>query len=345
MNRLTMNRWVLGGGVIVTSALTLYSWNSILVQSNDSKEGKKNVDFASLGFLKSLRYGGEEKADRKPIPILSNVIEMLTLERQWSNQNSDRLPVSMENMYRDLLSQAQTVAESDRLDEAVMMVSGVPKNSRHFEMAQQLQNDWSQELLQRATKLYQQADIAGALSILNRIPPTCQQGHRAAELGDRWQEQAKWFRQAITARDQGNWNAAIAAVNALEGTPLYHSVDVQDILQASISNLLKPDEHLMQIASADLPATALLPSVPVNPPLSSVSALPMEPLPSATLPVDINRALEWSQPPIATPLPIEQPIGFQASPPFNSGFPNNKPLPLPNTLSSSPKPNPQANAF
>jgi hypothetical protein len=345
-----MNRWILGSGAIVTSAIAMYGWHFSSMSSDAIDEGKQLSETIPSGFSASFHNGGEQGIHRKIIPMISNALEFLSFDRQWSN-SSDRLPASMEGMYRDLLQQAQTAAEEAQFAKAVTLVSGVPKNSRHYEMAQQLQNDWSQELLQQATKLYQQADIAGALSILENIPPTYQEYARTVELSDRWRNHAQWFEQAMAAQAAKDWSTTIAAINALEGTPLYHSVVVQEALQESISNMLKPDDRLMQIASANLPATAAIPPATISP--SNVSPTPstppMEPLPSATLPVDINPALEWTPPPsFANPSPGEQPIAHQLTPSFDPILSNEKPdLTSPNALSNrDPKPfRDQANVF
>ncbi|WP_416673280.1 hypothetical protein [Egbenema bharatensis] len=294
-----MNRWILGSGAIVTSAVTLYSWNPSFVQIDDLEEGNQAAGSNPSEFSDSSRSRDKQGIHR--IPVISHTLELLSFDRQWSRNATDRLPRSMEMMYRDRLKQAQSAAEEGDFTEAVTLVSGVPKNSQHYELAQQLQNDWSQELLQQATKLYQQADLVGALTILQSIPSTCDQSDRATSLRERWGQQAVLLERTIVAYRAGEWDRAIESVRALENTPLYHSVLVQDILQESISNRLRPDERLMQIASANLPTASAIPTTlpaPTSypaPPALEPMATPLSP----QLPVDVSRALEWSSPPPA----------------------------------------------
>ncbi|MBD2020183.1 hypothetical protein H6F43_08285 [Leptolyngbya sp. FACHB-36] len=136
-------------------------------------------------------------------------------------------------------------------------ISGIPKNSRHYEMAQRLQEDWSRELLRQATNYCRQAKVETAVSMLSTIPATSQLHDRVTELRQRWSKQAKVLDQAIAAKDAEDWQQAISAIKSLEGSPMYHSLPVQELLQQAMTNLYEPEESLTEIATSDLPAVEL----------------------------------------------------------------------------------------
>jgi hypothetical protein len=312
------------------------------MSSDAIDEGKQRLETVPSGFSETFQKQDEQGIHRQIIPMISNALEFLS-DRQWSGY-SDRLPISIESMYSNLLEQAQTAVEEARYADAVALISGIPKNSQHYEIAQQLQNDWSQELLQQSTKFYQQGDLVRALSVLKTIPPTSQQHDRAVELHERWSNHAVWFERALAAREAQDWNGAIVAIEALEGTPLYHSVLVQEILQESISSMLRPNDRLMQIASANLPTTSAIPPSLPSPsglPSDSSSTSPIEPLPSPGLPVDVNQALEWTQPspsPVSPPTFNEIPIANQNALPTSDPLTVKPAIPQTSHSFNDPKP-------
>jgi hypothetical protein len=185
---------------------------------------------------------------------------------QWSDRlfqqlqgQSDRLPAQMESMYADLLNQAQASASRDQLTEAVKIIAGIPKNSRHHELAQQLEDDWARELVRQATTHFQQADVTTAIALLETIPNTSQWHDRVTELRDRWSQQAKLYDRAIAAKSATDWQGAIDAIKLLEGSPIYNSLPVQELLQQAMTKLYEPDATLVQIAAADAPMMAVAP--------------------------------------------------------------------------------------
>ena len=177
---------------------------------------------------------------------------------QWSDQlrsheQSDKLPSKMEAVYADLLNQAQAAASRDQLPEAVTTVAGIPKNSQHYELVKKLQEDWSQELMRQASNHIQQAEIAPAIALLNSIPETSQWHDRSVELKQRWSQQAKLFDQAVAAKSAADWQWTIDAIKSLEGSPLYNSLPVQELLQQAMTKRYEPDAALLKIAAADEP--------------------------------------------------------------------------------------------
>ncbi len=166
----------------------------------------------------------------------------------------------METVYSNLLEQAQASAKQNQFTQAITTLAGIPKNSRHYEMAQQLQEDWSQELVGQASSSYQQAQLTTAITTLSAIPATSRSHDRAMELQNRWKQQSAQLNRAIAAKKSGDWQAEINAIQSLEGTPLYQTLPVQELLQQAISNRYEPDPTLLRIATADLPPASATPS-------------------------------------------------------------------------------------
>ena len=185
-------------------------------------------------------------------------------DHQWSDQLQSqeqpaKLPSEMEAVYADLLNQAQAAASRDQLTEAVNTVAGIPKNSQHYELVQQLQEDWSQELMRQATSHIQQAEITPAIALLDSIPETSQWHDRGTELRQRWTQQAKLLNQATAAKSAEDWQGVIDATKSLEGSPLYNSLPVQELLQQAMTKRYEPDADLLQIATADTPMPTVAP--------------------------------------------------------------------------------------
>lgn len=342
-----MDRRVLGSGAIVCSAMVL--WAHPATKRVSVEDCKK--DSPTPACATSSRAA--------PTPTLASVIRnapgLLPFRLRWSGSQPDRLPETMETAYDNLLKQAQAAVQSDRsvvdqnrLASAVAAIAGIPKNSRHYELAQKLQEDWSQELLQQAIDRCQKGDVAAALSIVNAIAPTSPQHGRAVELQAVWRGQAKVLAQATSAQTRGDWQGAIEAIESLQGTPLYNSLPVQALLQQSISSQFQPDADLMHLASASpiqSPAAASRVSTPTaprpQPPkpaavsspttanevmsvVADPASMPVSPLPDAPrLEIGLAQAMEWAQPlplpavaftPRATPHRIYRQLAVASSP-------------------------------
>jgi hypothetical protein len=251
-----MNRQVLSSGMIVCSALLICGWTQS--SASDSHSDCVNQSVQKDSSNAPDKVGGAEKHCLKKTTIAtsSSTPEHL-LNLQWGNRGTDKLPNNMETVYSNLLKQAQTLASRDQLEQAIATTVGIPKNSQSYGAAQQLQEDWSRELLRRATVYCQQAQVKTALSILNAIPSTSQLSDRVAELRQRWGQQAVSLNQAIAAKEAGNWQEAIRAVDSLEGSLMYNSLPVQELLQQAVTSLYEPDRTMLQIATADLPSVQL----------------------------------------------------------------------------------------
>ncbi|MGG6264910.1 hypothetical protein ACQ4M3_02445 [Leptolyngbya sp. AN03gr2] len=177
---------------------------------------------------------------------------------QWSDQlkvskSPEKLPQEMETTYSELLNRAQAAASRDQLTTAVETVSGIPKNSQYFEVAQQLEEDWSKELVRQATNHFQQAEVTTSIALIDKIPESSEWHDRGTELKQQWKKQANLLKQAKSAKSAEDWQGTINAIKGLEGTPLYNSLPVQELLQQAMINRYEPDPALLQIAVEDAP--------------------------------------------------------------------------------------------
>lgn len=245
-----MSRQVLISGTIVCSAAMLYSW----AQPSVSEPSTPDCEPAKPGAANSPNQEAEAQCSPKATQT-TGIFPERFFNLQWGNWNANQLPDRMEAVYKDLLKQAQESADRDQLPQAIATLSGIPKNSQHYQMAQQLQEDWSREVLRQATNQCQQAQMTTAISTIKAIPSTSQLHSRAVELQQRWTQQSKLYDRAIAAKHARNWQETIDALQALQGTPLYNSLPVQELLQHAMTKLYEPDGTLQQLAEEGLPTT------------------------------------------------------------------------------------------
>jgi hypothetical protein len=233
-----MNRSLIECGAVLCSTLVIYSW----AQPSVSKATTQDCDATAKDT--------DSQKNCSPVLLSSSTTaapEQL-IEMQWG----DRLPNDLEIVYDRLLKQAQVSASQEQFMQAVTDTTGIPKNSRHYAMAQQLREDWARELMRQATRECQKANVTNAIAMLNAIPLNSQFHPRATELKQNWTKQSRILERAIAAKKAGNWQAAIDAVQSLEEAPMYHSLLVQELLQQAVTKLHEPDQTLLQIATADL---------------------------------------------------------------------------------------------
>ncbi|MBD3881832.1 hypothetical protein IFO70_08705 [Phormidium tenue FACHB-886] len=296
-----MNRWVLKSGALVSSTVAICGY----------------INAAALGLAEpdSSPPPGSTPQEAAPKGDPSNPIKPIiqtapdtfspaTFMSEVLGIRSQRLPNTIEKTYRGLLEQAQTMAGDDRFSEALATVTGIPKNSKYYNLAQQLQEDWSQELLQRAISECQQGQITTAISLLNIVPHVSEQHGRVVELRNKWQQQASALNQAIAAKQAQDWQGVAEALKQIEGTPLYQSSPVQTLLQQSIQKLYSPDQSLLNITPsssaqlARLPVAASVNSSASTGSSSSTISLPPGASPqSSELPINLAQAMAWAQPP------------------------------------------------
>ena len=252
-----MSRQVLERGVLACSALALYGWSQPSVSEpmiqHDCKPSSK-VSSTKTDCAQSPKYNATSR--------ISSAAPEKLVNDQWSDRQTNPLPDKMEAVYGDLLAQAQALVGRNQFTQAVDLIGGIPKNSRHYGMSQQLQDDWSRELLRQATGEYEQARMDKALTMLNTIPPVSQLHDRVADLQQRWSKQNTLLQRAIALKQSGNWQGVTDNVKLLEGTPIYQSLLVQELLQQAMTQLYKPDAAMLQIAMEDLPAAQPTVAVP-----------------------------------------------------------------------------------
>ncbi|PSB28381.1 hypothetical protein [Stenomitos frigidus] len=255
-----MSRQVLERGVLACSALALYGWSQPSVSEPIIQHDCKPT---------SKVASAKDSCAQSPSNRISSAAPEKLVNDQWSDRQNNPLPDKMEAVYSDLLAQAQALVGRNQVTQAVDLVGGIPKNSRHYGMSQQLQDDWSRELLRQATGEYEQARIGKALSMLNTIPPGSQLHNRVTDIQQRWVKQETLLQRAIALKQAGNWQEVTDTVKSLEGTPMYQSLLVQGLLQQAMTQLYKPDAAMLQIAMEDLPAV----QPPVAPP-ETISVMP-----------------------------------------------------------------------
>ena len=244
-----MSRQVLERGVLACSALALYGWSQPSVSEPITQHDCKPASTVSSAKSSCVQNSKSSAANR-----LSSTPPEQLVNDQWSDRRSNPLPDKMEAVYGDLVAQAQTLVGRNQFTQAVDLIGGIPRNSRHYGMAQQLQEDWSRELLRQASSDYEQGLIGQALSRLDTIPSTSQLHDRVAEIQQRWHKQESVLQRAIALKQAGNWQGVTDTIKALEGTPMYQSLLVQGLVQQAMTQLYKPDAAMLQIAMDDLPA-------------------------------------------------------------------------------------------
>lgn len=207
-------------------------------------------------------------------------------------QAQGQIPNDLENLYGNLLEHAKTKANSDRLEQAVRDISGIPQNSRYSQLAQQFQEAWSKDLLQLANEKYRQADLESALSILKTVPPSSSVYNHAQELIVPWSEHAKQLNQVAEASTKRNWSQVLQALEPLKGTELYTSPRLQALLQTTIDNAFEPSDAARRVALTRNKNTN---TSHLSAPAPTISPVAADPAPKfMALAVDVNDALQVS---------------------------------------------------
>ncbi|MBW4693652.1 MAG: hypothetical protein KME27_18055 [Lyngbya sp. HA4199-MV5] len=250
-----MSRQVLERGALVCSALALYGWTQPSVSAPVIHSDCETTAKVSSTESRCLQLAQQPISN---VVVENNVVpESLPSENlatdHWRDRASERLPAKMETVYGDLVTQAQALVDRKQLTQAVDLIAGMPKNSQHYGMSQQLQEDWSLELLRQATSECRQGRVGKALLMLNTVPPQSQLHDRIIELRQRWGNQDKLLQQAIALKQGRDWQGVIDTIKALEGAPIYQSLLVQGMLQQAMTQLYKPDATMLQVAMEDLP--------------------------------------------------------------------------------------------
>lgn len=212
-----------------------------------------------------------------------------------SNQLSPegQIPQDVENLYSNLLEQAQTDARRDRLPQAVNTIAGIPRNSRHDATAQQLRERWSKDLLRVARNHYAQAQLKEALALLQAIPESSSVHAQAKNLQANWSSQSRQLEQADAAYGDRNWSQALRLLEPLKNTDLYTSPHIQTILHQSIDAAFDPG-----LAATDLSTTDKLLPAQLSAKAPSPVQLEAEPAPNLSpIAINVDTAMTVSTPP------------------------------------------------
>ncbi len=251
---------VLGGGAIACSTLLVYGWAQAAAPGKVvpcAQSGQLGESPAQPCTPVDAAAESSSILSMAPTQLLEHLPEPLVALLPGGHAWGDRLPDDMEVLYSQLLTQAQSKASAAQFTEAISQISGIPKNSRHYELAYRLQQDWSQELWRQANQQYENAKLDAAQAILAKIPQSSSLHAQSLSLKQRWQEQQQSLDRAIAAKQRGNWQAVIQALQPLESTPLHQSLIVQELWQQAITRLYEPDKNLVYVAMADVPVEPL----------------------------------------------------------------------------------------
>lgn len=247
---------VLGGGAIACSTLLVYGWAQAAAPGKVAPcPQSEPLGESSAQPCTPVDTAAESPSilGMAPTQLLEQLPEPLVALWPGGHAWGDRLPEDMERLYEQLLTQAQSKASAAQFTQAISQISGIPKNSRHYELAYRLQQDWSQELWRQANQQYENAKLDAAQAILAKIPQSSSLHAQSQSLKQRWQEQQQSLDRAIAAKRRGDWQAVIQALQPLESTPLHQSLTVQELWQQAITRLYEPDQNLVYVAMADVP--------------------------------------------------------------------------------------------
>lgn len=172
-----------------------------------------------------------------------------------TDSHAEPVPQDLEGTYESLIRQAQAQAKNDQFKQAILNLEGVPKNSQHFALAQQVKDEFSQSLLQRANDKYQKGDIQIALAMLGAVAPSSTSASQAKKLQKDWGQQGEQFEIARTAIAKKDWSNALKSLDQLKGTPIFQSAQVQQLLQLANDQLGQPDKTITRTAVARMPAS------------------------------------------------------------------------------------------
>jgi hypothetical protein len=297
-----MNRWVLKSGAIASSTVAVCSYINASAIGIAQPDAESAVSPQPPELTPSEQSQQAHPSDQIT-PTIQSAPDAFLLDALGIESRG--LPSTIEKTYSHLLSQAQTLASRDHFTEALATAAGIPKNSQSYNLAQQLQEDWSQELLQRAVGNCQKGQMTAAIAMLNIIPAESEQYSRAIELRARWQRQASVLNQAIVARNSADWQKVADSLKLIEGTQLYQSAPVQTLLQQSIQNLYSPDQSLLGLASQpeleQIQQTGNFSTVPIRSSTPTIASSQNEATP---LPMDLGQAIALAHPaPVDSSLP------------------------------------------
>jgi|GEM_PF-2833732 len=137
---------------------------------------------------------------------------------------------------KELLEQSQQLAKDEDFKEAITKADKLVPVSFFEAQAKSLISQWSNKLMQQATKLYQEeGKLDEAIALIETIPNTVSTGKKAQEAITQWQKE--WaandtlLKEAQRAFDSGNWHEAIE--KARKVTTTYWQKQIGIIIQTA----------------------------------------------------------------------------------------------------------------
>jgi len=205
-------------------------------------------------------------------------------------------PQAIEQGYAQQLQAAQQEASRNRLPLAIERIAGIPRNSQHFDQASRFQEDWSKELLRQATAQYRQGDVQAAQATIAAIPNTGSIAPQLQARQQQWANEAEQLAQVTAAQSSQDWDSALEALDALRGSELYNTPQVQALVAQTLDRAANPTVTITSTTTAAMPtASATVTPITFTADVDAPK-LDIAPPKPATLAVDVDAALETSRP-------------------------------------------------
>ncbi len=223
---------------------------------------------AKIEEIKSLKVAGKNQECINLAKEIPSISQYATTAQNLLKECQTATAIYTESNLR--LTKAKELAQSDRLEEAIVTVSKISANSSAYTESQKLAEQWSVQLLAIAAKQYEQGKLKEAIALTKVIPTNSPAGKKVQELTANWQREWNADSEAVhaakNAREQGDWNKVVA-----ESTKVKTSYWMQEIapLVQEANKALSPDPTPTQReASPDpIPAPTSQPKPEASPDL------------------------------------------------------------------------------
>ena len=173
------------------------------------------------------------------------------------------------------LTKAKQLAKDSKFKEAITEAGKIPTSAPVASEAKKLVGQWSDNLLQQATKQYEAGKVNDAVATVQAIPVDSVAGNKAQQLTNQWKKE--WsandanLKAAQKAVEQRKWQAALDSANKVTAHPFWKQ-KAQSIVQKAEA----------QIADS-IPSTSL-PNSASQPQQAPASELPQTPAPELPTP-------------------------------------------------------------
>jgi serine/threonine protein kinase len=166
---------------------------------------------AKIEAIKSLKVAGKNQECINLAKEISPTSQYATTAQNLLKECQTATAIYTESNLR--LTKAKELAQSNRLEEAIVTISKISANSSAYTESQKLAAQWSVQLLAIATKQYEQGKLKEAIALTKVIPANSQIGKKAPSLTAKWQ--AEWnadeviFNVVDKALKNGRWQEVI----------------------------------------------------------------------------------------------------------------------------------------